>query len=183
MASAVMFLRVFAIVLAINPHLIFLLGPPLLAAAVAATAYALAAAYLRHNAETRPPALKFHNPLALWPVIVFTLFLGLIIMASRLISSHLGSNWIILSAAIVGLVDVDAISISLARLTPQPLAEREAILAVLAAVVADTVSKIAIGAAVGRGRFAMRITAMAAVCLTAGAAAFWATLAIVGWLD
>ena len=111
-------------------------------------------------------------------MIGFALFLGLIIVASRLVSSHLGSNWTIASAAVVGLVDVDAISVSLARMTPQSLPEREAIMAVLAAVVADTLSKIAIGAGIGRGRFAIRITMMAAGCLVAGAVAFWAALTI-----
>lgn len=181
MASAVMFLRVFAIVLAIKPRLLGLLAPPLLAAALAAVAYALATTYLHRNAETKAPELKFRNPLAFWPVIGFALFLGLVIVVSRLIASQLGSSWIIAGASIVGLVDVDAISVSLARMTPQSLAEGDAITAVLAAVVADTVSKIAIGAAIGRGRFAMKITTMAAGCLAAGAAAFWAALAIVGY--
>jgi uncharacterized membrane protein (DUF4010 family) len=179
MASAVMFVRVFAIVLAINPHLLVLLAPPLLAAALAATAYALATTYFQDNAAERaPPELKFRNPLALWPVIGFALFLGLIIVASRWVSSHLGSNWTIASAAVVGSVDVDAISVSLARMTPQSLAEREAILAILAAVAADTVSKIAIGAGIGCGRFAMRITMMATGSLAAGAVAFWVALTI-----
>jgi len=177
MASAVMFLRVFAIVLAINPRLLVLLAPPLLAAALAATAYALATTY--DNAETAPPEFKFRNPLAFWPVIGFALFLGLIIVASRLVSSNLGSNWTIASAAVVGLVDVDAISVSLARMTPQSLPQREAIMAVLAAVVADTVGKIAIGAGIGCGRFAMRIAMMATGSLAAGAVAFWAALTVV----
>jgi uncharacterized membrane protein (DUF4010 family) len=181
MASTVMFLRVFVIVLAINPHLLVLLAPPLLAAALAAMVYALAATYLHHNAGIKPPELKFRNPLAFWPVIGFALFLGLVIMASRLMSARLGSNWTIAGAAIVGLVDVDAISVSLARMTPQSLAERDATLAILVAAVADTVSKIAIGAGIGRGRFAMRITTMAVGCLAAGAAAFWGTLTILGW--
>lgn len=180
-ASAVMFLRVFAIVLAINPPLLVLLAPPLLAGVLAAMAYAWIETYLHHSAETKPPDFNFRNPLALWPVIGFALFLGLIIVASRLISNYLGSNWVIASAAIVGLVDVDAISISLARMTPQSLAEREAIVAILAAVATDTVSKIAIGAAIGRGRFAMRIMTMAVCCLAAGAAGFWAAVTIVGW--
>lgn len=180
-ASAVMFLRVFVIVLAINPHLLVHLAPPLLAAAIAAMAYALAATYLHRATSPRSPELKFHNPLAFWPVIGFALFLGLVIVASRLISDQLGSNWIIGSAAVVGLVDVDAISVSLARMTPQSLGEREAITAILVAVMTDTVSKIAIGAAIGRGRFAMNITLMALGCLAAGAVALWASLTIAGF--
>jgi hypothetical protein len=66
-------------------------------------------------------------------------------------------------------------------MTPQSLAGRDATIGVLVAVAADTVSKIAIGAVIGRGRFAMRITMMAVGCPAAGAAAFWIALTIVGW--
>ncbi|TAK47575.1 MAG: DUF4010 domain-containing protein [Xanthobacteraceae bacterium] len=180
-ASTVMFLRVLAIVLAINPLLLPYLAPPLLAAAIVGLAYALAATYLHRGAESNPPQLKFRSPLAFWPVMGFALFLGLVIVASRLISNQLGSNWTIAGAAAVGLVDVDAMTVSLARMAPQSLAERDAIIAILAAVAADTISKIAIGAVIGRGRFAMSITTMAVGCLAAGAAAFWATMTIVGW--
>ena len=40
------------------------------------------------------------------------------------------------------------------RLVPETLSARQAALAILAAVASDTVSKIAIGAAIGRGWFA-----------------------------
>jgi hypothetical protein len=47
MASAVMFLRACAIVLALNVNLLVLVAPPLLAAASAAVVSALIAAYWR----------------------------------------------------------------------------------------------------------------------------------------
>ena len=46
-------------------------------------------------------------------------------------------------------------------------------LAILAAVASDTVSKVAIGAAIGRGWFAVDLAAMAMGCLTIAAAAAW----------
>ena len=176
MASAVMFIRVFAIVLAINASLLTLVAPPLVAAAVVATAYALVAAYWRGAGEKRTQELTFRNPFAFWSVVGFALFLGAVIVVGRLVGEWLGAAGAIVSAAVIGLADVDAITVSLARLAPQTLGVREAAVAVLTAVAADTISKIAIGAVIGRGRFAIEIAGMAIGCLAAGGAAFWIML-------
>jgi len=78
------------------------------------------------------------------------------------------------SAIVVGLVDVDAVTV---RLTPDTLSRAQAVLAILAAVASDTVSKIAIGAAIGRGWFAADLAVLAAGCLVIGGAAAWLTFA------
>jgi uncharacterized membrane protein (DUF4010 family) len=70
------------------------------------------------------------------------------------------------------MADVDAITVSLTRLTPTPLSAEHAAMGILGAVASDTVSKIGIGAVIGRGRFAWQIAVVAAACLLAGAAAF-----------
>ena len=54
-------------------------------------------------------------------------------------------------AIVVGLADVDAVTVSMLRLTPDNLSRAQAVSAILAAVASDTVSKVAIGAAIGRG--------------------------------
>jgi uncharacterized membrane protein (DUF4010 family) len=65
----------------------------------------------------------------------------------------------------------------MARLTPNILSLNGAAYAIMAAVASDTVSKIAIGAAIGRGRFAGEIGTMAVFCLLAAGIAlgltFW----------
>jgi uncharacterized membrane protein (DUF4010 family) len=149
----------------------------LIGGAAVSTAYALLATRW-HRAEGAPlPKLKFKNPFAFWPVIGFALFLGTVTVTGRLISDQLGSNWTIAGAAVVGLVDVDAITVSLARLAPQSLSGREASIAILCAVAADTVSKIAIAGALGPGRFTVRIATFAVGSLAAGSSLFWAALA------
>ena len=75
----------------------------------------------------------------------------------------------------VGLADVDAITVSMLRLTPDTLSRWQAAVAILAAVASDTVSKVAIGAAIGRGSFAADLAAMAVGCLAAGAVALCLT--------
>ena len=176
LASAVMFLRVFAIVFAINANLLPLLAPPLFAAAAVATAYALVAVYWRGGEQAPSQPLTFRNPFAFWQVVGFALFLGAVIVVGRLVGEWLGPAGAIVGAAAVGLVDVDAITVSLARLAPEPLGLRDAAYAILTAVASDTVSKIAIGAAIGRGHFALEIALMAFVCLAAGGAALTAVL-------
>ena len=177
-ASAVMFIRVFVIVLAINAELLATVAMPLLAAAVAALVYALVAAYGRGADHGAAQAPKFRNPFAFWSVIGFALFLGAVIVVGRAVGEWLGGAGAIAGAAVVGLVDVDAITVSLARLAPQTLTPRVAAIAILAAVASDTISKIAIGAVIGRGRFAMEISIMAAVSLIAGGLGYWAALAL-----
>jgi uncharacterized membrane protein (DUF4010 family) len=180
MASAVMFLRACAIVLALNVSLLESVAPPLLAAAAAAVVSALILAYWRRS-DDEPDAqsFKFRNPFAFWTVVGFALFLGAVIVVARLVGEWLGGVGAIIGAAVVGLVDVDAITVSLASLSPRPLGIQDATIAVLSAVAANTLSKIAIGGIIGRGRFALEIIAMALACLTVGALALWMTLLIV----
>jgi uncharacterized membrane protein (DUF4010 family) len=86
----------------------------------------------------------------------------------------------VLGAIVAGLADVDAITISLSRLTPSLLKPDHVALAILAAVASDTVSKVGIGAVIGRGPFAAQIASVAVASLLAGAAAFLVTLATLG---
>jgi uncharacterized membrane protein (DUF4010 family) len=178
MASAVMFLRACAIVLVVNVSLLVLVAPPLLAAAAAAVVSALIAAYWRRSEVPDAQTFKFSNPFAFWTVVGFALFLGAVIIVGRLVGEWLGGIGAIIGAAVIGLVDVDAITVSVAGLTPQPLGIQDATIAILSAVATNTISKIAIGGIIGRGRFALEIIAMALACFTAGALALWTTLTI-----
>jgi uncharacterized membrane protein (DUF4010 family) len=168
LASAIMFLRVGAIVIAINASLVPLVAAPLIAAAVVATAYAVVGTYRFAAADRAASEVKFRNPFAFWPVVGFALFLGAVIVIGKQVGESFGAAGAMLGAAIVGLVDVDAITVSMARLVPGTLGAHEAALAILVAVTTDTLSKIGIGAAIGRGRFALEIAIMAALSLAAG---------------
>jgi len=145
----------------------------------AAWVSALIGAYWRRSDGPNARTFKFRNPFAFWTVVGFALFLGAVIVVGRLVGEWLGGVGAIIGAAVVGLVDVDAITVSLAGLSPQPLDLQDATIAVLSAVAANTLSKVAIGGIIGRGRFALEIIAMALACFTAGALALWTTLAIV----
>ena len=68
----------------------------------------------------------------------------------------------------------------MARLPSGILSLEGAAYAILAAVAGDTVSKVAIGAVIGRGRFAAQIGIMATICLSVAAAVLGLTLVLPG---
>jgi hypothetical protein len=68
----------------------------------------------------------------------------------------------------------------MARLPSYTLSLEGAAYAILAAAASDTVSKVAIGAVIGRGRFAAQIGIMAALCLSVAAAVLGLTLVLSG---
>jgi uncharacterized membrane protein (DUF4010 family) len=175
LASAVMCARVIAIVWALNAALLRWVAPALLAAAAVAVGFALVAAYWRGEKADAPPETKLSNPFQFWSVVGFAVFLSAVILAGQTLGETVGATGTLLGAAVVGIADVDAITVAVARLAPRTLPEHSAALAILVAVATNTMGKIAIGSAVGRGAFAVEIAGMALACFAAGGAALWLT--------
>ena len=174
-ASAIMFLRVAAIVAALKPSLFMLTAPTLLAATLVAAGFAIGWVYWPETDTPGYQRVDFRNPFDYWSVVGFALFLGLIIVLGRAMGETFGATGAVAGAIFVGIADIDAITVSMARLTPETLSASDAALAILAAVASNTVSKVAIGAAIGRGAFASEIAAMALACLLVGSVALWLT--------
>ena len=175
LASAVSFGRVLAIVSVLKPELLRLLGPALVAAILAALAYAIVSAFWRQGGKSDDKEIAFRNPFGFWSVLGFALLLASMVLVGRALSETLGEAGAIFGALAMGLADVDAVTVSMAQLVPDRLSLAAASLAILAAVASNSLSKIAIGAAVGRGRFAVEIAIMAIACLAAGGLTYWAT--------
>jgi uncharacterized membrane protein (DUF4010 family) len=178
-ALAIMFLRIVAIVAAVNAQLLVLVAPALLAAAVTALGFALVWAF-RQKADAGEHRSTFRNPFDFWSVVGSALFLSAIIVLGRAVGETLGATGAVAGAIAIGLADVDAVTVSMARLAPATLSAPQAALAILGAAAGGTVSKAAISAAIGRGTFAAEIAAMAVGCLAIGAGALWATFALIG---
>src|SRR6266404_6370736 len=176
-ASAVMFLRVVGIVAALKVELLVLVAPALVAAALTALGFAVAWMIWQHADRDEYRSVKFRNPFDLLSVVGFAVFLAVIIVLGRAVGEAFGATGAVAGAIVVGLVDVDAVTVSMVRLTPDTLSRTQAVLAILAAVASDTVSKIAIGAAIGRGWFAADLAVLACGCLAVGGAAPWLTFA------
>ena len=176
LAMAVSFVRVLAIVAVLRPSLLVLLGPPLAAATIVAVGLAVFWVYWRQDEDSKQTAVTFRNPFGFWSVIGLALSMGVIILIGRFLDQYFGSAGAVIGAAALGLFDVDAVTVSMARLVPQPLSVRVGAFAILAAVASNTLSKLIIGAGLGRGRFALDIALMSFAVAAAALAALWPAL-------
>jgi len=178
-ATAVSFLRVFAIAAVIQPRLILLVAPAIVAATLAAVGVALALAFrAAPRGDTRGHQETFRNPFEFWSVFGFAVFLGLVMVLGRAVGESFGALGATVGAIAIGLADVDSVTVSVAHLAPGVLTLEHGAYAILAGAASNTVSKAAIGATIGRGRFAAEIAVMAVICLAAGAGGLALTRAL-----
>jgi uncharacterized membrane protein (DUF4010 family) len=178
LATAISFLRVIAIAGVLKPSLLPVLGPPLIVATLAAVIFAAISTYWRVPQRQVQDRIEFRNPFGFWSVVGLAVLLAVVIVVGRAVGEHLGATGAVVGAAAMGLADVDAVTVSMAQLVPQPLSVEAATFAILAAVASNTVSKLAIGGAIGRGRFAVEIALMSAVCILAAVAGLWLALSL-----
>jgi uncharacterized membrane protein (DUF4010 family) len=178
-ATAVCFLRVIGIVVVLKPSLTMLVAPALAAAAATAASFAVILVYGGGTDEGPQQTFEIRNPFSFWPVIGFAVLLSAIIVLTRAASEIFGASGAVVGAVLVGFADVDSVTISIVKLVPQSLSEMETAVAILAAVASNTVSKIAVGAALARGRFALVIAVTAASCIAIGAAIFALTVHVI----
>lgn len=149
LSSGIMMLRVIVLVAIVNLPLLELIALPLVLAALAQAAIA---GYLADwTWEDSPPEkpLELTNPFDLVTVLEFGALLAVIMALAKLLSEWAGSQGAIGFAAVSGLVDVDAISLSLARLVPDGLNSSSAAIAILVAVIANSVAKVGLGITAG----------------------------------
>ncbi len=174
-ATAVSFLRVIAIVAALKPTLLAIVAPPLVVAALAAAGFSALAIQGRAGIPGDAGPRRFRNPFGFLSVIAMAASMGIIMLIGRIISERFGASGAAVTAVITGLFDVDAMAVSMTGLVPRVLDGRGAAEAILAGVASATLGKVAIGAVIGRGKFAIATGAMSVLCLAAGVAALAAT--------
>ncbi len=102
-------------------------------------------------AEDRLP--REPNPLQLGAALQMTLIFQLVLYGVSFANAQLGAQGLYGSAALLGLVEMDALTISMARLTSSGTAAELTARAVTIGLIANTVTKLAIAVAIGRGRF------------------------------
>lgn len=180
LATAISFLRVFAIAAALNPALLTVITPPLALGVVVTAGAAAVSTYWRSDSKRPDHAVAFRNPFNFLSVVGFAVLLGAVIVAGKLLSEHTGTAGTVLGALAMGLADVDAVTVAMARLAPEPLGVAGATFAILAAVVSNTLSKLVMAMIIGRGQFARELIVVFAVALAASGVALWVTLLFVG---
>lgn len=168
-AGAVSLLRVLVLVGAIVPALAIRLGPPVVVAAAVFLIPAFLA--LRAPAEEAKGETALGNPFDLPTVFGFAALLAIVALLAAWATQRLGSSGLYPLAALSGLADVDAVSLSSARLTGKGVDLSVAATAILLALASNALARAAYAAFLERGPFALRFAAITAGALAAGGAA------------
>jgi uncharacterized membrane protein (DUF4010 family) len=127
------------------------------------------------SSEAPPPASQARNPLQLGAALQMAALFQVVLVALHLARGRFGEAGVQWSAVLLGLTDVDALTASMAEQTRAGLGADPAATAIALGVVANTVLKLGIAVAVGRGAFrwwvAAGLAAVAVVTLAAVRAA------------
>ncbi|MDE1148511.1 MAG: MgtC/SapB family protein [Azospirillaceae bacterium] len=114
LAGAVMMARVGVLALVLNPALLRPLAPALACAALGQVlgAGVLLVGNRRHHA----PRLDITNPLEVGMALKLAAFIAAVALASQLLSQTVGAAGVLVMAALSGVADVDAVTLSMAHL-------------------------------------------------------------------
>jgi uncharacterized membrane protein (DUF4010 family) len=170
-AWTVMFLRVLVMVVLINTAVARRLGPGV--GVLAVLSLALCALLLwRHRKSGRDTVSSGSNPFELGAALKFGLLYGVITFVAKAAELSFGDAGLYLAGALAGLTDVDAISLSMANLARStPALEVAAARTILIAVLANTVVKGGMAAAMGSPELRRRMLPYALLLVAAGAVA------------
>jgi uncharacterized membrane protein (DUF4010 family) len=150
-ASAVMFARVAVAVAVLNIAMLPVLARYLAAPVIVAFgAIVLAWRWLR-GSEAEPTQLK--NPLQLRAAIEMALIFQVVLFAVYYMREWVGETGLLASGFVLGLTDVDALTLSMARSAGAGTSADAAARAIAVGIVSNSLMKAAIAVAIGSGRF------------------------------
>ena len=167
-AWAVMVVRIGVLVLVLYPPLFLTLAVSL--AGAAAVAIGLGLWLWRAAADRSGEAPPLGNPLDLWSALKIVALIVVVLLLSKLLDATLGVAGLYLLAAVSGLADVDAITLSAARMAEGGLETAAGAAVVLIAAGVNTLVKAGLAVGLGGRAMALRILPATAAMLAAGAA-------------
>jgi len=171
-ASCVSLVRVLVEIGAAAPGALAAIAPPLAVMLGACILIAGVLYLLTHRQKTEMPAQQ--NPAELKAALVFGALYALVLVAVAAARDHFGSAGLYTVAALSGLTDVDAITLSSAQLAQSGAIEGPtAWRAILIAVMANFVFKFGIVAALGSRALTARIALAFAAAVMCGGAVIW----------
>lgn len=156
LASTTMFPRILVLVGVVAPALLSTLWVPVLgitALGIAGSAW-LALASSAGGAQQREVQAPMQRPLDLLAALRFGVLLVVVMLAAKALEVYLGDAGVYLVALVSGLTDVDAITLSLGRMSRDDLAVTVASQAILLAALANTAVKWGLCVVIARGRMA-----------------------------
>ncbi|HHF0504020.1 TPA: MgtC/SapB family protein [Vibrio antiquarius] len=173
LSCGTMFPRLLIVLSVINPQLVKLLWPIVMAMMVALYIPAWWI-WRRSEVEQIEQSNKQTNPLALQSALFFGLVLAVIMLLAHALSDWFGNAGVLILSALSGITDVDAISLTLGRQSMQTLSVTTAALGILIAASVNTIVKMGMVIAIGDKKLWRRIAPVMTGCVVVGAGVFMA---------
>lgn len=173
LAAGTMFPRIVIEVAVINSKLVETLIVPLLLMMVISYGGVIWLVKQPVAKLLQPQELPINNPFHFVPALQFALLLIVIILATELGLAHFGDEGLFIVAALSGITDVDAITITVSQLALTNISESTAVLAIMIAAVTNTLVKAAIVWFIAGRRMAYQVLSVFTIALASGLLAFW----------
>lgn len=164
-ANAMLYPRVLVATAILNAAVVPLLVPYLAAPAVVAALVAIVGA--RRSPETGAPDVSVRNPLQLAAALQMAVLFQAVLMAVHLVGNMWGQSGVYTSAAVLGLTDVDALTVSMARGVAITDSPSIAATAIAVGVLSNTAMKLGLAVFFGASRFRAIAGGALALMLTA----------------
>jgi uncharacterized membrane protein (DUF4010 family) len=170
LAWTVMCPRVIAVVAVVHPDLARRVALPLGAAAVAGALVSVIQYRRKRPADSKAEPVELKNPFELATAVKFGGLFALVLVLSKLAVNEFGGRGLVATGALAGTTDVDAVTLSAAKLAQGELGLGVASAAILAACASNTVVKAGIAWTVAGWSFVRRVLPAGVAMLVAGAA-------------
>jgi uncharacterized membrane protein (DUF4010 family) len=174
-ACTVLLPRVLLVAFLLNPDvglaLVRYLAPPFAVGAAMVAVPFLRQVKQRQKSDAAPGP---RNPLGLGSALKMTLMFQLVLMVIHVIEQEFGAGGVLGSAAIVGLTDLDALTLAMARLGQQQEMLGTAAQAIGIGVLSNTLFKLGVAVALGGSAFRKMAAAGLGLLALTSAAALWA---------
>jgi uncharacterized membrane protein (DUF4010 family) len=166
LSSTVMLIRVGVVASLLNPAL---LGPLLAPLATGGLVLASGAALLLvRNPQKAKPEIIMTNPLELGMALKLAAVIAVVMLLAQFVERWLGHAGVVAVAAASGLVDVDAVTISMARLGGRQIDLPTAVEAIALAVAVNTVVKAVLASTTGGRQIGFFVGVTSGLALLAG---------------
>ncbi|MEY4642902.1 MAG: hypothetical protein RLZZ227_2896 [Pseudomonadota bacterium] len=175
LAGSTMMFRIVAIVFFVRPELAARLLPALAVGGLVSAVAGASMIFGREQARQEGARTNFglKNPFELGTALKLAALIAIIGLFAQVVALRVGDSGVFGVAALSGLVDVDAVTLSFARMSHASLALDSAALAILVAVTTNTLSKTVMAALLGGRAFGVLVALVNAATLAAMYAAYW----------
>jgi len=171
-AAATMFPRMLIEVAVVNREILLPVAIPLGAMCITVLAW-VALRYVNLKQRVEIENIELKNPLELATAVRFGLLLAVITLLAAGARTYFGEKGIYILALISGLVDVDAITLSLSRMAGSQLTPIIAVHGIVLAAVSNTFVKVGLVLVIGGRRFAAQVAVPLLVAGIVGGASLY----------